>query len=137
VETDAAQSRAVIDGIVLAFFAAFDNRDGRVPDGEAFAALFADGASIAHPDGGRLRFSSPADFFAPRLAMLTDGRLVDFHEWETDAVTRMHAGIASRTSTYRKSGRDYGGTGTKLFQFARQADGRWQITAVLWADDPA
>src|SRR6187431_3385807 len=89
-----------IDDVVVTFYGAFDNRDGRVPDGGAFAMLFLPGATIAHRDGARLRFSSPADFFAPRLAMLTDGRLVDFHEWEVDAVTTVHVGIASRTSSY-------------------------------------
>lgn len=126
---------AFIDGLVAAFFAAFDNRDGRVPDAAAFTALFTAAATITHRHGLTIRSSSPTDFFTPRLAMLTDGRLLDFHEWEVEAVTSVHNGIATRTSFYRKAGRDYGGTGTKLFQFARQTAPDWRITSVLWEDD--
>jgi hypothetical protein len=126
---------ASIDGVVAAFFAAFDNRDGLVPDAAAFVALFVEGATIAHRIGHSVSVDPPAEFFRPRHILLTNGTLVDFHEWEEDAVTTVHGGIASRTSVYRKSGRGYGGTGTKLFQLARRADGEWRIVSVLWEDD--
>jgi hypothetical protein len=130
------EEQAGIDAVVAAFFGAFDNRDGRVPDAAAFAALFVDGATIAHRSGERVAVDAPAEFFRPRQSLLTNGTLLDFHEWEEDALTTVHANIASRTSVYRKSGSGgYGGTGTKLFQLARQAGGAWRITSVLWADD--
>ncbi len=79
-------------------------------------------------------------FVAPRAAMLGDGTLSEFHEWETEGQTQIWDSIASRASRYAKAGRlngaDYRGGGRKFIQFHRR-DGRWRISSVLWEDDPA
>ena len=128
-----------IETLIAAFYAAFDNRDGRVPDGAALRAMFADGASItrARPDGvDRWTIET---FVAPRIAMLSDGTLTDFHEWETAARTVVLGTIASRQSAYAKAGRlngaDYRGGGDKFIQLIR-SDGQWRISAILWRDAP-
>ena len=81
-----------------------------------------------------------AAFAEPRVALLTSGRLRDFHEWETTATTRVFSPFAVRTSHYAKSGildaAPYAGRGTKLFQFA-MIDGQWRIASLCWYDDEA
>jgi hypothetical protein len=37
-------------------------------------------------------------FIAPRAALLTGGRLTDFHEWETEGRTEIAGGLATRWS---------------------------------------
>ena len=80
---------------------------------------------------------SVADFWAPRNELLTNGRLVDFHEWETGADTSIEMGIASRQSSYEKAGLlddlPYTGEGIKMFQFAMTENG-WRIASLFWED---
>jgi len=79
-------------------------------------------------------------FIAPRAAMLSDGTLTGFHEWETEGRTLVAGNIASRASRYAKAGllkgADYRGAGRKFIQFHRR-DGRWLISSVLWEDEPS
>lgn len=130
--------REQIDRIVTRFFAAFDNRNGRVPSLAALTALFAPGAIIAHDTGARCDHYSVLAFAEPRLRLLAGGELVDFREWETRASTDLAGAVAARTSAYRKEGRlrgqPYGGSGRKFFQLGRLAEG-WRITALAWSDD--
>ena len=127
-----------IETLVADFYAAFDNRDARVPDIEAMRKLFAASAAITRIAQGSAECWSPDAFLAPRIAMMTEGRLTDFHEWEVEARTRVLANIASRWSTYEKAGRldgaDYRGRGHKFIQMYREAEG-WRISAILWEDD--
>lgn len=71
--------------------------------------------------------------------LLTDGRLVDFSEWETSERTEIAGDIASRFSEYRKSGtldgEPFDGGGTKTIQFVRTSQG-WRISALAWYDQP-
>ena len=124
--------------MISAFYAAFDNRGGRAPATQTLRELFA-------PDGRITRVSAEGvaswdvdSFIAPREAMLTDGRLTDFHEWETDGATEVMGAIAVHRSHYRKTGRldgaPYPGGGRKLISLC-QTDGRWRIVSVVWEDD--
>ncbi len=128
-----------IEALVGAFYAAFDNRDGRTPDGAALRALFTLEAVITRVGAGQADSWTPEVFIAPRVALLTEGALTGFHEWETDARTLVRDNIAGRWSTYRKAGKldgaDYQGGGFKFIQFRRQ-DGRWLIHSILWEDTP-
>jgi len=127
-----------IDSLIARFFGAFDNRDGRVPSLDAMASLFAPGAMIVRDAGTTCESWSVAAFAEPRVRLLTSGELVDFHEWETGASTRVVGSVAERTSTYEKAGllrgQPYAGSGQKLFHLGRFAEG-WRITAIAWSDD--
>jgi len=131
--------QAAIDAVIAAFYAAFDNRDGRAPATSALRGLFTPEARVVRVSAEGVASWDLEAFIAPREAMLGDGTLLDFHEWETDAATQVSGNIASRTSRYRKAGTlngaPYVGEGRKFIQLARGADARWRITAVLWEDD--
>ncbi len=126
-----------LEALVAAFYAAFDNRGGRPPATAALRAMFGEGATITRVDADGAVVWTPDEFIAPREAMLTNGVLTEFHEWETAARTVLLANIASRWSTYEKAGTlngaAYGGGGHKFIQFRRQ-DGRWTISSILWED---
>lgn len=131
--------RTEIDALVSAFFAVFDNREGRVPKLESLASLFAEGAVIAQDRGSGCEVYMVDNFAEPRIALLTSGALINFHEWETDAQTAIKGNVATRASRYQKQGllesKLYAGTGSKFFQFGRFTNG-WRITAIAWTDDP-
>lgn len=133
-------SDAAIDALVAGFFGVFDNRQGRVTRAEDFEALFGPSAFIVTHGGAGPLISTPRDFVEPRIALLSSGSLVDFHEWETEASTEIIGSLAVRRSRYAKQGtheaKPYTGTGTKFFQFARLEQG-WRIMTVAWIDDPA
>ncbi|HEY0435960.1 MAG TPA: hypothetical protein VGC92_04930 [Phenylobacterium sp.] len=126
-----------LEALVADFYAAFDNRDGRSPAVDALRAMFDAAATITRVTPDQVDTWSPGAFIAPRQAMLTDGTLEAFHEWETQANTVVLRNIASRWSTYEKegllNGEDYRGGGHKFIQFVRR-DGRWLISSILWED---
>lgn len=128
---------AGLDHLIARFFAAFDNRNGRIPRRQELTALFVEGAVIVHAAGGKTSALSVADFAEPRIALLTSGRLAGFHEWETTSSTQVFSPFAIRTSQYEKSGlldsKPYGGGGTKIFQLVN-LEGRWRIVSLCWYD---
>jgi len=134
------QDQADIDALIARFFGAFDNRNGRVPTLAELDALFAPGAIVLCDRDTQCERWSVHEFAAPRVRLLASGELVDFHEWETNASTRILGTIATRESTYRKQGtlrgQPYRGGGRKFFHFGRFADG-WRISAVAWSDGAA
>ena len=130
--------RAMIDALVAAFFSAFDNRDGAVPDLADLTRCFTDKATIVRRSEGSVELYTVSEFALPRIKLLTEGALLDFHEWETSSTTQIFDGIATRTSRYSKSGvlegTDYRGSGTKCFQLVDLGAG-WRISALAWVDD--
>lgn len=134
-----ATDRERIDRVVASFFAAFDNRDDRIPSFEALARLFAPGAIVVRDSGAQCESYDVRAFIEPRLRLLTGGSLVDFREWETQSATEIVGPVAARRSRYAKlgllDGKRYTGSGTKFFQLGRFADA-WLICAVAWSDDP-
>jgi|SRR5690242_4274838 len=134
------QDEPAIDALVAAFFSAFDNRDGKLPTGRGFEALFGPSALIVTHAASGPQVATPTAFVEPRIALLKSGELVDFHEWETESRTEIVGSLAVRRSRYAKQGTlrgaPYDGKGTKYFQFAR-LEQRWRIVAVSWIDDPA
>ena len=129
---------ALIDDVIARFFAAFDNRNGRIPGIECFESLFAATSVVASHSDPLAVICTAEEFARPRIDLLSSGRLVDFHEWETEAENQVIGSLAVRRSRYAKSGRldgqPYAGTGTKFFQLARMED-KWRIVALSWADD--
>jgi hypothetical protein len=137
VTTEVADLRR-IDAVIGRFFAAFDNRAGRVPELECLSALFAGKAVVAIHSASGPVICSVEEFARPRIELLSSGRLVDFFEWETTAETQIVGPMAARKSRYSKSGAldgsPYSGSGTKLFQLAL-AGAEWRIVALSWFDD--
>lgn len=126
-----------IDNLAARFYGFFDNREGRVPDRRAVPEIFLPDTRILCRSDGHLHSWSLEAFLEPRIAWLSDGTLMDFHEWETEATTTVFGGMASRFSVYRKSGqRDnhpFEGGGRKLLHLCHVAEG-WRIASLLWED---
>ena len=128
-----------IDLLIGAFFSAFDNRDGRTPSVQEVTRLMVQGAVIAKRTGDSFEITGPIPFAEPRVALLTDGRLVNFHEWETESSTEVQGRMAVRRSRYAKEGTWGGapssGGGSKVFQLIN-VQGHWRILSLAWEDDP-
>lgn len=128
---------AQIDALIDEFFECFDNRCGRVPSAASMTRLFAPTAAISQHKAGALEIYPPGEFAAARVQLLTGGTLVDFHEWEVDATTRLLGPLAIRVSAYAKAGcldgSDFSGAGTKVFQLVRYG-ALWRILALSWFD---
>lgn len=127
-----------VDALVARFFSFFDNRGGATPRMPDLIDCFTDKATIVRRSPTGADVYTVSEFGLPRIALLTEGALRDFHEWETSSTTQMYSGIATRTSRYSKSGmldgKPYGGSGTKCFHLVELASG-WRISALAWVDD--
>ncbi|MFB7224085.1 DUF4440 domain-containing protein [Streptomyces sp. NPDC056227] len=131
-------SRTEIDALTAEFFGAFDNRGGKAADVDRIRRLVLPSGVIV-TTAPEFTVYTVDEFIEPRRRLLSDGRLVEFSEWETSERTEVAGDIASRFGEYRKSGildgEPFEGAGTKTIQFVRTADG-WRITAVAWHDRP-
>jgi hypothetical protein len=129
-----------IDALIGRFFSAFDNRNGVTPRRAAMMDCFADKATIVRRFDSGAELYTASEFVSPRIELLTQGTLRDFHEWETSSTTRIFDGIAVRTSRYSKAGKldgnDHSGSGTKCFQLVELGTG-WRIACLSWVDDNA
>lgn len=129
-------AKSELDRLTAAFFAAFDNRKGRPDPG--LRGLFVPGAVIVKREAGQVVEMTVETFVAPREALLTSGRLTDFHEWETEHETIVSGGLATRVGRYRKDGMmdgaPYAGGGVKHLSFVLTPAG-WRIASLLWEDD--
>lgn len=131
-------SKSEIDLVTAEFFGAFDNRGGRTADVARIKRLVLP-AGVIVKTGPEFTVYTVDEFIEPRRRLLTDGRLVEFSEWETSERTEIAGDIASRFAEYRKSGtldgEPFEGGGTKTLQFVRTTEG-WRIAAVSWYDEP-
>lgn len=131
-------SKSELDAVTAEFFGAFDNRGGKAADVGRVRRLVLPGGVIVKT-GPEFTVCTVEEFIEPRLRLLTDGRLVEFSEWETSERTDVAGDIAARFGTYRKSGvldgEPFEGGGTKTIQFVRTAEG-WRISALAWYDHP-
>ncbi len=127
-----------VDALIDTFYRALDNRGTQAPSGVALRALFAVDARIRRVAAGSVEHWTVDEFIEPRIAMLTNGTLTDFHEWETRSTTAVFDRIASRESHYQKTGSlhgaPYSGGGRKFIQLCRLNES-WCICAILWEDD--
>ena len=114
-------SKSEIDVVTAEFFDAFDNRGGKAADVARIRQLIIPGGVIVKT-GPEFTVYTVDEFIEPRQRLLTDGRLVEFSEWETSERTEIAGDIASRFGEYRKSGildgEPFEGDGTKTIQFA-------------------
>jgi hypothetical protein len=127
-----------IDALIHSFFAWFDNRARGQASLDGSQDLFLPEVIIAkRGGGGRLEVMSLEAFMGPRREILSNGTLVDFHEWEEGSETVVFGGIASRISRYRKegilNGKPYVGGGMKATHLLLTERG-WRISAILWQD---
>lgn len=131
-------SKSQIDLVTAEFFGAFDNRGGRTADVARIKRLVLP-AGVIVKTGPEFTVYTVDEFIEPRRRLLSEGRLVEFSEWETSERTEIAGDIASRFAEYRKSGtldgEPFVGGGTKAMQFVRTAEG-WRIAAVSWYDEP-
>lgn len=127
-----------IDQLISRFFSAFDNRNGAAPELANLVDCFAEKAVIARCAELETELYTVMEFALPRMDLLTQGTLVNFHEAETSSVTNILGGIATRTSRYSKSGllngTRYAGSGTKCFQLVALSFG-WRIASLAWVDE--
>ncbi|MET7699928.1 MULTISPECIES: Cif family virulence factor [unclassified Streptomyces] len=131
-------SKIEIDSVTADFFGAFDNRGGKAADvGRIRRLMLPTGVIVSA--GPAFTVYGVEEFIEPRQRLLSDGRLVEFSEWETSERTEISGDIASRFGEYRKSGildgAPFEGGGTKTIQFVRTPEG-WRITAFAWYDQP-
>lgn len=126
-----------IEHLIARFYAAFDNRAGRFVDLTELRGMFLPDSRVTRIANGQPESWTVDQFIAPREAILTDGSLVDFHEWEVEGVTTIFGNIAAHRSQYRKSGQlrgdPYVGEGRKFISLCR-LEGRWRIVSILWED---
>ena len=132
------RAQAMIDALVARFFSAFDNRDGAKPRLADLVDCFTDKATIVRRSDAGAETYTVEEFALPRIKLLTQGTLLNFHEKEISSTTQIFHGIATRTSLYGKSGlldgNDYSGSGTKCFQLVDLGSG-WRISSLAWVDD--
>ncbi len=131
-------SKREIDQLTAEFYGAFDNRGGIAPDVARIRRLVLP-IGIIVKTGPEYTAYTVDEFIEPRQKLLTEGRLVEFAEWETAERTDLAGDIACRFGEYRKSGILDGvafeGGGHKTMQFVRTSDG-WRIAALAWYDRP-
>ncbi|MET7743479.1 DUF4440 domain-containing protein [Streptomyces sp. NPDC005385] len=131
-------SKKEIDALTAEFFGAFDNRGGTAADVARIRRLVLPGGVIVKT-GPEFTAYTVDEFVEPREQLLTDGRLTEFHEWETSERTDIAGDVAARFGEYRKAGildgEPFEGGGTKAIQFVRTPDG-WRIAAFSWYDAP-
>lgn len=131
-------SKREIDAITAEFYGAFDNRGGRTADVDRIRRLVLPGGVIV-ATGPTFTSYTVDEFVEPRRALLSDGRLTEFSEWETAERTDVSGDIAARFGEYAKSGildgEPYEGRGSKSFNFVRTPEG-WRIAAFTWWDRP-
>ena len=73
-----------INALTAAFYCGFDNRHARQLHVDAIVRLFAADAEIIKVGCDRVDRWAPLQFVTPRVEILNDGTLVNFHEWEID-----------------------------------------------------
>ncbi|MFG2310458.1 DUF4440 domain-containing protein [Streptomyces sp. NPDC048566] len=131
-------SQQEIDALTAEFFGAFDNRGGAGADVARIRRLVVPGGLIVKT-GPQYTAYTVDEFVVPRERLLSEGRLVGFHEWETSERTDIAGDVAARFGTYRKAGtldgEPFEGGGTKAIQFVRTPQG-WRISAFAWYDAP-
>jgi len=127
-----------INQFVSSFFSCFDNRSNKAPNFDELKDMFLPTAIICKRTGLSIEEMSVEQFIAPRKELLTNGCLVNFHEWEIEHQSFIQGGIASRICRYAKeglfNGKPYEGEGNKHIQLVLSCDG-WKISSILWEDD--
>jgi hypothetical protein len=127
-----------IECAVHAFFAAFTSGPESPSRLDRLRSLFLPQALIVSTCGAEPVAYGVEEFIAPRKALLTGGRLLDFREWQVSGRIDLFGDIAHWFGTYAKAGVQDGspftGRGMKSMQFVRTREG-WRISAAAWDDE--
>ena len=111
-----------------------------MPDLDRLHELFVPECVITKAVGSVAETCGLQQFIEARRQLLTDGRLLEFSEGETDERTLICGNVAGRWSLYAKSGVLNGvpfqSRGIKNVQFVKIA-GSWRISALAWDDERA
>jgi len=130
--------RAAIATVVRTFFGAFTSGPDVAAQMDALRAACLPEARIVRTCGGEPTVYDVETFIAPRQAMLTDGTVERFREWELAGHTEVFGDIAHHFCSYAKEGVQDGapftGRGKKTLQLVRTAGG-WRISAAAWDDE--
>ena len=130
--------RAAIATVVRTFFGAFTSGPGVATRMDALRAACLPEARIVRTCGGEPTVYDVESFIAPRQAMLADGTLEQFREWELSGHTELFGDIAHHFCSYAKEGVQGGvplvGRGMKTLQLVRTSSG-WRICAAAWDDE--
>ncbi|MEU8263298.1 nuclear transport factor 2 family protein [Micromonospora sp. NPDC048999] len=133
-----AADRAAIAGIVRTFFGAFTSGANSSARLDALRQVFLPEAVIIGTCGGEPAVYGVESFIAPRKALLSNGTLVGFHEWELSGHTEVFGDIAQHFCSYAKEGvrdgKPFTARGMKTLQLVRTSAG-WRISAVAWDDE--
>jgi hypothetical protein len=136
--SDPAADRAAIATLVRTFFDAFTSGPGVATRMEALRAACLPQAIVVRTCGGEPTVYDVDGFIAPRQALLTDGTLEQFREWELSGHTEVFGDIAHHFCSYAKEGVQGGapftGRGMKSLQLVRTSRG-WRISAAAWDDE--
>jgi hypothetical protein len=128
-----------VERVVDRFFAGFVSGEGAVAGADDLRAVLLPGAVLVNACGAEPVVQDVEGFIAPRLALLTSGRLASFREARRTGRTEVFGGIAQHWCSYEKSWREDGeertGAGMKGLQLVRTAEG-WRISALVWDDEP-
>jgi hypothetical protein len=129
-----------IADLVRRFLASVSFAPGERPDYDAIPALFIDRGLLIKNVAGATEISTPAEFIAPRRALVDSGELTEFVEQETAASTAVFGAVAHRLSHYTKSGTQGGSAfsarGIILTQLVETPDG-WRMSSMTWDDERA
>ena len=130
--------KTAIDRMTAAFFACFNNKDGKAVDLSVLTRIMLPQSIITKCTADGQEVMNLEAFIAPRAVMLTDGTLTDFEEEELWEQTELFGSIAQRYCMYRKSGSLAGvpfeARGMKTLQFIKTSEG-WRISAAAWDDE--
>jgi hypothetical protein len=130
--------KVALDALVTRMYAAFCNAGGSLPDLDRLHNLCVPECVITKAVEPGAEASGLHQFIEARRQLLTDGRLLEFSERETDERTLIFGNVASRWSLYAKSGVLNGvpfqARGIKNLQFVKLA-GSWRINALAWDDE--
>jgi hypothetical protein len=133
-----ARDLEAIAEVTRTFFAAFVSGPDSAGSLAALRDVLLPEAVIVRTCGAMPAVYDIDGFIAPREALLTDGTLTGFSEWELSGRTELFGDIAHRFCSYAKAGVQDGvafsGQGMKSLQFVRTPAG-WRISAVAWDDE--
>ncbi|MDE2483263.1 MAG: DUF4440 domain-containing protein [bacterium] len=132
-------SQSALDELCARFFGAFSNAAGAAPVHRVYELCLQQAIIVNATAEPPIAYDVRA-FVEPREALLANGTLTDFREYELSNETTLRGPIAWRTSRYAKEWIENGlkrqATGTKVFGFVLTTDG-WRIASLLWHDDPS
>lgn len=136
---DRAEDVEQVERVVDRFFTGFVSGAAAAAGAQVLREVLMPGAVLVNACGPEPVVQDVEGFIAPRLALLTSGRVSGFREARRGGHTEVFGSIAQHWCSYEKSWREDGqecvGAGVKGLQLVRTGDG-WRITALVWDDEP-